>query len=106
MPIYDSIKQNMKRKSAGAGRGFVNPPTIAESRDPNYMSPTTRYELESERNDRKQQEATDKAYSDASKNMKTGGHVHHSEHYGKHAAGHELHMDHVKAMCGGGMYKK
>ena len=34
-----------------------------------------------------------------------GGHVHHSEHYGKHASGHKLHMDHVKAMCGGGYAK-
>ena len=37
---------------------------------------------------------------------KAGGHVHHSEQYGKHAGGHKLHMDHVKAMCGGGYMKK
>ncbi len=34
-----------------------------------------------------------------------GGHVHHSKVYGKHAAGHKLHMDHVAAMCGGGYAK-
>ena len=36
---------------------------------------------------------------------KAGGHMHHSEHYKKHAAGHKLHHDHVKAMCGGGYAK-
>jgi len=35
----------------------------------------------------------------------SGGHVHHSEHYGKHAAGYKLHEDHVKAMCSGGYMK-
>jgi hypothetical protein len=34
-----------------------------------------------------------------------GGHVHHSDHYGKHAAGHKKHADHIKAFCGGGMAK-
>ena len=34
-----------------------------------------------------------------------GGHVHHSDHYGKHAAGHKKHADHIKAFCGGGMMK-
>ena len=29
-------------------------------------------------------------------------HKHHSEHYAAHAAGHKVHHDHVKAMCGGG----
>jgi hypothetical protein len=60
-------------KSAGAGRGFVNPPTIAESKDPDYMSHSTRYELEAERDARKQQEAAEKAYTAATKNMKSGG---------------------------------
>jgi len=39
------------------------------------------------------------------KPLAKGGHVHHSEHYGKHAAGYKLHEDHVKAMCGGGYAK-
>lgn len=34
-----------------------------------------------------------------------GGHKHHSELYKEHAAGHKLHDDHVKAMCGGGYSK-
>jgi len=38
--------------------------------------------------------------------MEEGGHVHHHNMYGEHAAGHMKHHDHVKAMCGGGMAKK
>jgi hypothetical protein len=34
-----------------------------------------------------------------------GGHVHHSEHFKKHAAGHEYEQDKVRKMCGGGMSK-
>ena len=33
-------------------------------------------------------------------------HKHHSEHYAAHAAGHKVHHDHVKAMCGGGYMGK
>ncbi len=34
------------------------------------------------------------------------GHKHHSKIYKDHAAGHKLHHEHVKAMCGGGMTGK
>ena len=34
-----------------------------------------------------------------------GGHVHHSKHFMKHAAGHQYEQDKVKAMCGGGYSK-
>ena len=34
--------------------------------------------------------------------FKAGGHVHHSEHYKTHSAGHMMERDRVKAMCGGG----
>ena len=55
----------------------------------------------------KAMEQADRASRAASRDMgmKKGGYVHHSEHYGKHAGGHKLHMDHVKAMCGGGYAK-
>mgnify|MGYP003333430762 CR=1 FL=1 len=34
-----------------------------------------------------------------------GGHVHHSDHFMKHSAGHQFEQDKVKAMCGGGKTK-
>ena len=68
-----------------------------------------------------EQSKADKAY-EASRTTpyKKGGHVHHSEHYGKHAAGfekerdkvkahsagHKHHDEHVMAMCGGGKTHK
>ena len=74
-----------------------------------------------EAKDRAMQSKLDNAY-EASRTTpyKHGGHVHHSEHYGKHAAGfqkerdkvkehaagHKHHDDHVVAMCGGGRMKK
>jgi hypothetical protein len=47
-----------------------------------------------------------KHYVDELKSMHAeGSHKHHSEDYAKHAAGHKLHHEHVKAMCGGGYAK-
>jgi hypothetical protein len=105
-------------KSAGAGRGFVNPQRTDES-NADYVSPADRYAMEIQRKESNMQSNTNRAAEAASKNMKAGGHVHHSEHYGKHAAGHQMerdkvkahaaghkhHDDHVMAMCGGGYMK-
>jgi hypothetical protein len=62
-----------QKRSAGAGRGFVNPPTIAESKDPNYVSPSDRYMMEKQLKEEKEQADTDKAYEAASKRMAKGG---------------------------------
>jgi len=34
-----------------------------------------------------------------------GSYKHHSDMYSKHAAGHKVHADHIKAFCGGGKAK-
>ena len=39
------------------------------------------------------------------KQFEEGSFKHHSGMYSKHAAGHKIHHEHVKAMCGGGMAK-
>jgi len=36
----------------------------------------------------------------------TESHKHHKHDFRKHAAGHKYHMEHVQAMCGGGMAHK
>jgi len=64
----------MAKKEAGAGRGFVNPPTIAEMKDPNYVTPKMRMQMEEEARDRKMQEAADKAYKKAA-GLRSGGYV-------------------------------
>jgi hypothetical protein len=92
-------------KSAGAGRGYLNPQRTDES-DADYVTPKQHYDMRKEQLRAKESEEAEKSYTAATKNMKSGGHVHHSAHYGKHAAGHELNMNAVKKMCGGGMYKK
>jgi len=62
------------KKEAGAGRGFVNPATVAEMKDPNYVTPKMRMQMEEEAKDRKMQEAADSAYKKAS-GMRSGGYV-------------------------------
>jgi hypothetical protein len=47
-----------------------------------------------------------KMMKDHLKMYAAGGCTHHSEHYGKHAAGHMMEHEKVAKMCGGGMYKK
>ena len=42
----------------------------------------------------------------AMKQHEDGGHVHHHNHYGKHAAGHMKEHEKVEALCGGGMSGK
>ena len=95
----------MMPKNAGAGRGYLNPQRTDESNE-EYVTPAKHYDMRKAQLEAKEAAQNEKAYTAASKNMKSGGHVHHSKHYGKHAAGYELKMDAVKKMCSGGMYKK
>lgn len=90
-------------REAGAGRGFVNPATIAEMNDPNYMTPSTRYELEAEKRMRNEQKKADQAYEDATKHSKGGmAHRAHERADGVAERGHTK----CKIMaCKGGMYK-
>ena len=63
------------KKEAGAGRGFVNPPTVAEMANPaDYITPKQRMQMEEEVADRKASAAADKAYNKAM-GMKKGGYV-------------------------------
>ena len=82
-------------KSAGAGRGFVNPQRTDES-DADYVSPADRYAMDAQSKESKMQSNVNKAAESASSHMKKGGFVHHSEHYGKHAAGHQMERDKVE----------
>jgi hypothetical protein len=60
-------------KSAGAGRGFVNPQRTDEP-DETYVTPAQRYEMEKQRQeDREMRQATE-SYNKAS-GMKKGGNV-------------------------------
>jgi hypothetical protein len=90
-------------RDAGAGRGFVNPATVAEMNDPNYMTPSMRYELESERKRQREQKKVDEAYEEATKHSKGGmAHRAHERADGIAERGHTK----CKIMaCKGGMYK-
>jgi hypothetical protein len=46
-----------------------------------------------------------KMMKDIIKEHSAGGHMHHSEHYKDHSAGHMLEQDKVAKMCKGGMSK-
>ena len=90
-------------REAGAGRGFVNPATVAEMKDPNYMTPKMRYELEVDKRTRDEQNRTDTAYEEATKHSKGGmAHRAHERADGCAERGHTK----CKIMaCKGGMYK-
>ena len=60
-------------KSAGAGRGFVNPQRVDES-DADYITPAARYEMEKQVADDRAAAASEAAYNKAS-GMKKGGKV-------------------------------
>jgi hypothetical protein len=60
------------KKSAGAGRGFVNPQRLDES-DEDYITPKQRYEMEKQAQEKKASEATDTAYNKSLSTMKNGG---------------------------------
>ena len=96
-----------------AGRGIQGGPTAEQARQNRGMMSDAEKAIREDIEFNKMSKKTpDQGY-------KTGGHVHHSEHYGKHSAGHQLerdkvkahaaghkhHDDHVMAMCGGGYMK-
>jgi hypothetical protein len=107
-----------EQKSAGAGRGFVNPQRVDES-DATYVSPSDRYAMEKQRQEDRDMRQAEKSYNKYSAGgsisykhdihhvkKHAAGFAHHSEHYGKHSAGHMMEHEKVAKMCGGGMSKK
>ena len=81
----------------------MNPPTIAEMKDPNYVSTADRYAMEKQAQEAKESEKTDKAYEAATKNMAKGGSA------SKRADGIASRgktRGTIIAMCGGGRMKK
>jgi hypothetical protein len=59
-------------KSAGAGRGYLNPQRTDES-DEEYVTPTKHYDMRKAQLEAKEAGQAEKAYTAASKNMKSGG---------------------------------
>ena len=59
-------------KSAGAGRGYLNPQRTDES-DEEYITPTKHYDMRKAQLEAKEAGQAEKAYTAASKNMKSGG---------------------------------
>lgn len=113
MPSRKSRVIGEGQSKAGSGRGMQGGPTAAQAdQNRGMMSPAERGAREDMEFEKISRKTADQGY-------KKGGHVHHSEHYGKHAAGfgkerdkvkshaagHKHHDDHVMAMCGGGKMK-
>jgi len=59
-------------KSAGAGRGYLNPQRTDES-DEEYVTPAKHYDMRKAQLEAKEAGQAEKAYTAASKNMKSGG---------------------------------
>lgn len=92
-------------KSAGAGRGFVNPQRTDES-DADYITPEQRGDMERQVAEDRMLRASEAAYNKAS-GMKAGGNV--ASKASKRADGIAQRgktRGTMVAMCGGGMYKK
>ena len=64
----------MAKKSAGAGRGFVNPQRTDES-DETYVTPSQRYGMEKQRQQNQETSQNEKAYNKSLTSMKKGGSV-------------------------------
>jgi hypothetical protein len=62
------------KKSAGAGRGFVNPQRLDES-DEDYITPKQRYDMEKEVEEKKKSEASESAFNKSRTTMRKGGYV-------------------------------
>jgi len=59
-------------KNAGAGRGYLNPQRTDES-DEEYVTPAKHYDMRKAQLEAKEAAQAEKAYTAASKNMKSGG---------------------------------
>ena len=91
-------------KSAGAGRGFVNPQRTDES-DADYITPSQRADMEREVADQRASAAAEAAYNKAS-GMKKGGKVSGSASKRADGIAQRGKTRGTIVMCGGGMYKK
>ena len=103
MGILDKL---MGKREAGAGRGFVNPKTIAEMED-EKRSPAER-EARQMLKDRAASKAADAAYNRniTSEGMAKGGKVSSASKRADGIATKGKTKGTMIAMCGGGMYKK
>jgi hypothetical protein len=92
------------KKSAGAGRGFVNPQRTDE-RDEDYITPKQRMDMETEAADRKSSAAAEAAYNKVS-GLKRGGSVGSASKRADGIAKTGKTRGTMITMCGGGMSKK
>jgi len=88
-------------KSAGAGRGFLNPQRTDES-DEEYVTPKQHYDMRKEQLRAKEAEEAEKSYTAATKNMKKGG----SASSRADGIAQRGKTKGKMVMCGGGMAKK
>lgn len=88
-------------KNAGAGRGYLNPQRTDES-DEEYVTPAKHYDMRKAQIEAKEAAQNEKAYTAASKNMKSGG----SASSRADGIAQRGKTKGTMVMCGGGMYKK
>lgn len=88
-------------KNAGAGRGYLNPQRTDES-DEEYVTPAKHYDMRKAQLEAKEAAQNEKAYTAASKNMKSGG----SASSRADGIAQRGKTKGTLVMCGGGMYKK
>jgi hypothetical protein len=88
-------------KNAGAGRGYLNPQRTDES-DEEYVTPAKHYDMRKAQIEAKEAAQNEKAYTAASKNMKSGG----SASSRADGIAQRGKTKGTLVMCGGGMYKK
>ena len=100
------LDRMMGKSEAGAGRGFVNPKTVAEM-DDEKRSPAER-EARQMMKDRKAAKEAEAAYNRAvsSEGMAKGGKVSSASKRADGIATKGKTKGTIIAMCGGGMYKK
>ena len=88
-------------KSAGAGRGYLNPQRTDESNE-DYVTPKVDYEIRKEKLGAKEVADAEKSYTAATKGMKSGG----SASSRADGIAQRGKTKGTMVMCGGGMYKK
>jgi hypothetical protein len=98
------LDRMMGKSEAGAGRGFVNPKTVAEMED-EKRSPAER-EARQMMKDRKAAKDAEGAYNRSLTTMAKGGKVSSASKRADGIATKGKTKGTMIAMCGGGMYKK
>ena len=71
---FQEIIEGPPSKTAGAGRGFVNPRPVNVSEE-DYVSPADRMAMEQQRREERDMRAAEKAYNKSMTSMKKGGNV-------------------------------